>query len=103
MRKLSGSLKWQQWAKIEATSPFGLLDFLRYERACPATEHDANTLEHALRHWGSCQKLVIVVTKFTETKAPRFLWSTDRLCSGVSLTPVTGEEAAHVERELAER
>ena len=104
MRKLPSPLRWQVFALVEATSVFGVLDNMRYDRACPLEERDARILEDALSTLGDVKSIAMVVTKFVETK-PRgdgeLCWTLQRWNGGgIRLTPISSERAHQVERGI---
>lgn len=100
MRKLSSTLKYQHFALVEASSVFGILDNMRYDRACPFEEHDASVLERFLTGGGTYLSCRFVITKWSESKIP--MWTFIRWRSGncLEITPLDSEQALHAERAL---
>jgi hypothetical protein len=100
MRKLSSTMKWQHFALVKASSPFGILDNMRYDRACPFEEQDTSILERFLTGVGTYQECQFVVTKWSESKIP--MWTFIRWRSGncLDITPIESEQAFHAERAL---
>ncbi len=101
-RKLTSSMKWQQFAVVEASSPFGILDHMRYDRACPFTEHDAVLLENYLMHYHGNRQIRFVIVRWSEDK--KSLWSEYRWnTGGVRITPCDEETAINTKRETIVR
>ena len=96
-RKLISPLKYQHFAILDTNSPFGILDNMRYDRACPFTESDALDLETFLAHHGEYTRLRIVLTKWSESN--RFCWTDDRWGAN-HLTPCSEDEALNTKRRL---
>ena len=74
-RKLPSSMKWQQYAVLETSSPYGVLNCMRYDRACPCTEEDAGILERFLSGVGTYYRIKIVLTRWSEDR--RSAWTAD--------------------------
>ena len=103
MNKLPSPLRYQIFALVEATSVLGILDNMRYDRACPWQEHDARILEEGLSGLGGVESIRMVITKFTELKRGdngASCWTMERWGSGNRLTPISSERAHQIERGI---
>lgn len=100
MRKLSSALKYQHFALVRASSVFGILDNMRYDRAAPFEEQDASVLERFLTGVGAHESCQFVITKWSESRIP--IWTFIRWRSGncLEITPLDSEQAFHAERLL---
>ena len=100
MRKLSSPMRYQAFALVEATSVLGILDNMRYDRACPWEERDAHILEQGFLGLGDVKSVKFVLTKWVEFANKKPCWTMDRWGSDVTLTPISSEEAYRVERGI---
>ena len=97
-RKLTTSMKWQQFAIVETTTA-DFLDHMRYDRACFFEEVDANMVREFLTNPGVYSGIKFLVTRWSEDKKSR--WSLDRWqCAQTKLTPIDGSEVYDFQREL---
>ena len=66
-------MKWQQFARVTAHTPFDVLNRMRYDRATFLHEEDANAFERFISQPGIYKSISFNITRWSEDK--KSLWS----------------------------